>query len=140
MPPPLTFCDCFEDGRADVAKFMIFNEVMNEEEEEEMFETQYFSTNNKRKCSGQEGNVISSTKKAWSTKKYIFYCRADDGTLREATFKDSSRYRLCIEYSPVRKRLLKIFHNRFRIPCGTFVSMHEDAKNNDEVCVPNRVR
>ena len=88
MPPPLTFCDCFEDGRADVAKFMIFNEVMNEEEEEEMFETQYFSNNNKRKYSSQEGNVISSTKKVWSTKRYIFYCRADNGTLHEATLKD----------------------------------------------------
>ena len=90
-PPPLTFRNCFEDGGVDVAKFMIFNKAMNEEEEEEeMFETQYFSNNNKRKCSGQEGNVISSTKKARSTKRYIFYCRADDGTLREAAFKDSS--------------------------------------------------
>ena len=50
--PPLAFRDCFEDGRVDVAKFMIFNKVMNkEEEEEEMLETQYFSNSNKRKYS-----------------------------------------------------------------------------------------
>ena len=65
-PLPLAFCDCFEDGRADVAKFVIFNEAMNEEEEEEILETQYFSSNNKRKCSSQEDNAISSTKKVWS--------------------------------------------------------------------------
>ena len=43
-PPPLTFHDCFKDGRVDITKFMIFNEAINEEEEGKMFETQYFQT------------------------------------------------------------------------------------------------
>ena len=57
-------------------------------------------------------------------------CRADDGsTLREATFEDSTWFRLYIQIPPVGKRLLKIFRQRFRIPYSEFISLCNDIKS-----------
>ena len=68
-PPPISFRDCFVDGRVDVAKFTIYAESMNEEE---LFETNEFSNNNERKRS-QEESVTASSKKARSIKNIHFY-------------------------------------------------------------------
>ena len=129
-PPPLTFRDCFVDGRVDVAKFMIYNESMNEDEDD-LFELLDFVKNKKRKRSDQEDSANSSTKRTRSIKRFPFFCRADDGTLREATYKDSSWYRLYIDDPPVGKRLLKLFRKRFRIPYFAFMSMSNDIKDNE---------
>ena len=126
-PPPLTFRDCFVDGCVDVAKFTIYTESMNEEE---LFESNEFSNNNKRKCS-QEESVTTSSKKARSIKKHPFLCRANDGSLHEATPEDSTRYCLYLQQPPVGRRLLKIFRRRFRIPYSVFVSMCNEIKNHE---------
>jgi len=126
-PPPLTFRDCLVDGRIDVAKYMIYNESMLEEE---LLDSNEVSNNNKRKLSHEDSDT-STKKKKRSIKRYPFLCRADDGSLREATFKDSSWYRLYLQDPPVGKRLLKIFRRRFRIPYSVFVSMCDDIRQHE---------
>ena len=126
-PPPLTFRDCLIDGRIDVAKYMIYSQSIIEEE---TLDIEEFSNTNKRKCYDQD-SVTSSNKKARSTKRFPILCRADDGSIREATFEDSTWYRLYIQVPPVGKRLLKIFRKRFRIPYSEFVSMCNDIKKNE---------
>ena len=55
-------------------------------------------------------------------------CRADDGSLREATFEDCTWFRSCIQQPPVGKLLLKIFRQRFRIPYSSLFSSYDDIK------------
>lgn len=127
-PPPLTLRDCFVDGRVDVAKFMIYTESMNEEELLES--NNEFPITNKRNRS-QDESVTKSRKKPRSIKKHSFLCRADDGTLREATPKDSTWYRLYLQQPPTGRRLLKIFRRRFRIPYSVFVSMCNEIRSHE---------
>ena len=126
-PPPLTFRDCLIDGCIDVAKYMIYSQSIIEEE---TLDIEEFSNTNKRKCYDQD-SVTSSNKKARSTKQFLILCRTDDGSIREATFEDSTWYRLYIQVPPVGKRLLKIFRKRFRIPYSEFVSMCNDIKKHE---------
>ena len=56
-------------------------------------------------------------------------CQADDGSLREAVFEDSTWFRSCVQRLPVDKRSLKIFRQRFRIPYSLFVSSCDEIKS-----------
>jgi hypothetical protein len=99
-PPPLTFRDYVIDGCVDVAKYMIYSQSIIEEETLDMEE--FLNTNHKRKCYDHD-SVTSSNKKARSTKWFPILCRADDGSIREATFEDSTWYHLYIQVPPVGK-------------------------------------
>jgi hypothetical protein len=66
-----------------------------------------------------------------SVKRHPILCRADDGTLREATFEDSTWWRLYIETPPTGKRLLKIFRNRFRLPYDEFEKLVKDILSHE---------
>ena len=63
-PPPLTFHNCLVDGRIDVAKYVIYNESMIEEE---LLDSNELINSNKRK-SCQEDSVTSVNKKKRSIK------------------------------------------------------------------------
>lgn len=127
-PPPLTLRDCLVDGRIDVAKYMIYSQSIIEED---IVETEEFlNSNNKRKRNDHD-SAAKSNKKARSTKRFPVLCRGDNGKLREATFEDSTWFRLYIEVPPVGKRLLKIFRKRFRIPYSEFVSLCNDVKKHE---------
>ena len=106
-PPPLSFRDCLVDGRIDMARHVACSQSMFEEDLNDVKDT---LISNNKKINHHNDNVFSSNKKARkrrSIKRYPIMCRGDNGSLREATFHDSTWYRLCIEQPPAWKRSLK---------------------------------
>ena len=128
-PPPLSFRDCLVDGRIDVARYMVYSQSLQYDEETDHLEELIRSNKTKR---DNESSVFSSNKKARniyrSIKRHRILCRADDGTLRQVTHEDSTWYRLYIETPPVGERLLKQFRKRFRLPYNDFISLCNDLK------------
>ena len=131
-PPPLSFRDCLVDGRIDVARYMVYSQSLQYDEETDHLEELIRSNKTKR---DNESSVFSSNKKARnvsrSIKRHPILCRADDGTLREATHEDSTWFRLYIETPPVGERLLKQFRKRFRLPYNDFISLCNDLKTHE---------
>ena len=131
-PPPLSFRDCLVDGRIDVSRYMVYSQSLQIEEETDELEELIHLNSRKRY---NESSTISSNKKARkatrSTKRHPILCRADDGTLREATQEDSTWFRLYIATPPVGERLLKQFRNRFRLPYNDFISLCNDLLRNE---------
>ena len=81
--------DCLVDDRVDVAKCMSCSQSVFDEYSNELEDT--LNANNKKR--NHDNNVTASNKKARmrrSTKRCLIVCRADDGSLREATFEDSA--------------------------------------------------
>ena len=131
-PPPLSFRDCLVDGRIDVSRYMVYSQSLQNEEETDELEELIHLNSRKR---DNENSTISSNKKAQkatrSIKRHPILCRADDGTLREATQEDSTWFRLYIATPPVGERLLKQFRNRFRLPYNDFISLCNDLITNE---------
>ena len=131
-PPPLSFRDCLVDGRIDVARYMVYSQSLQFDEETDDLEELIHSNNKKR---DNESSVFPSNKKSRnisrSIKRHPILCRADDGTLREATHEDSTWFRLYIETPPVGERLLKQFRKRFRLPYNDFISLCNDLKTHE---------
>ena len=127
-PPPLSLRDCLVDGRINLAKYMVYKK---KKKKNAYIDIEAMVNNSKRKCNNQ--NISSKKKKQCirSIKRHPILCRSDDGTLREATFKDSSWYTLYLQSPPVGKRLLKIFRNRFRIPYDEFLKLADDILADD---------
>ena len=122
-PPPLSLRDCLVDGQINLAKYMVYKKRKKKKHNNYL---EVFMKKNKRKRNDQS---MSSKKKKIclrSIKRHPIMCRADDGTLREATCKDSTWYSLYLHSPPVGKRLLKIFRNRFRIPYDEFIKLCDD--------------
>ena len=129
-PPPLSFRDCLVDGRINMARYMVYSQSIFEED---FNDVEDILISNRKKRNHDNENVAASnkkTRKRRSIKRYPIMCRGDNGSLREATYHDSTWYRLYIEQPPVGKRLLKIFRRRFRIPYSEFVSLCNDIKSN----------
>ena len=87
------------------------------------------SVNNKKR--NNDNNVTASNKKARkrrSTKRYPIMCQADDRSLREAVFEDSTWFRSCVQQPLVGKRLLKKIRQRFRITYSLFFSSCDEIK------------
>ena len=122
-PPPQSLRDCLVDGRINLAKYIVY--IRRKKYKHNNY-LDAFMKKNKRKRNNQS---MSSKKKRIclrSIKRHPIMCRADDGTLREATCKDSTWYSLYLHSPPVGKRLLKIFRNRFRIPYDEFIKLSDD--------------
>ena len=126
-PPPLSFRDCFVDGRINLAKYIVYSTTT---QDDDYIDIEELLNKKKRKCNDRN---TSSKKKVCvrSLKRHPIICRADDGSLREATYKDSTWWRLYLETPPVGKRLLKIFRNRFRLPYDEFVTLSNDILSHE---------
>ena len=126
-PPPLSFRDCFVDGRINLAKYIVYSTTT---QDDDYIDIEELLNKKKRKCNNRK---TSSKKKVSvrSLKRHPIICRADDGSLREATYKDSTWWRLYLETPPVGKRLLKIFRNRFRLPYDEFVTLSNDILSHE---------
>jgi hypothetical protein len=129
-PPPLSFRDCLVDGRIDIARYMVYSQSQQIDEDSEELEELLHSNFKKR---DNESNDTSARKKARRTprsiKRHPILCRGDDGSLRVATTEDSNWVRLYIAVPPVGERLLKSFRRRFRLPYNDFLLLCNDIKN-----------
>ena len=127
-PPPLSLRDCLVDGQINLAKYMVYKKRKKKKHNNYL---EVFMKKNKRKRNDQS---MSSKKKKIclrSIKRHPIMCRADDGSLREATCKDSTWFSLYLHSPPVGKRLLKIFRNRFRIPYDEFLILSDEILNHE---------
>ena len=110
-PPPLSFRDCLVDGRIDIARYMVYSQSLQIDEDSEELEDLLHSNFKKR---DNESNDTSARKKARRTprsiKRFPILCRADDGSLRVATTEDSNWFRLYIAV----KQLVHHFDIRFK--------------------------
>ena len=127
-PPPLTFRDCIVDGRINLAKFILYSTTTLDDDYIDIDELL-----NKNKRKRNDSKTSSKKKKVCvrSIKRHPILCRADDGNLREATYEDSTWWRLYIETPPTGKRLLKIFRNRFRLPYDEFEKLAKDILSHE---------
>ena len=131
-PPPLSFRDCLVDGRIDIARYMVYSQSQQIDEDSEELEELLPSNFKKRNI---EINDTYSRKKARRTprsiKRFPILCRADDGSLRVATTEDSTWFLLYIAVPPVGERLLKLFRKRFRLPYNNFLLLCNDIKKHE---------
>jgi hypothetical protein len=117
-PPPLSFCDCFVNGQINLAKYIFYSTNTYDD----YIDIEHQLNTNKRKLINL--NTLPKKKVCIrSVKRHPILCRANDGSLCEATYKDSTWWTLYIETPPQTKHLLKIFRNRFRLPYDEFIKL-----------------
>ena len=127
-PPPLSFRDCLIDGRIDLARYKLYSKRNYEDDYDHL---NSFLYEKKRKRDTKPKSTNKKKRKQRSVKRHSILWRNDDGTMRNATSKDSSWYTLYIETPPSNERLKGMFRNRFRVPYNEFVELAESLKENE---------
>ena len=129
IPPPLTLRDCYVDGEIDLIRFRLYHK---RQFKKNFIDLQSTIANHKKRI--LEESTIKPKKKRRtdrSVKRHHTQVRCEDGSLRNATFKDSNWYSLYIDNPPTSNRLLKRFRNRFRIPYPEFLELVNEIKDHD---------
>ena len=130
IPPPLTLRDCYVDGEIDLVRYRLYRKRTfknNFIDVESMIKN-----NKKRKLMDTPTNKSSKKERTpRSVKRHHNKVRCEDGSLRNATFKDSNWYALYIDNPPTSHRLLKRFRNRFRVPYPEYLELVEGIKNHE---------
>ena len=131
--PPLTFWECYVDGKLDIARYFLYRRRLEENEDAmAMVSEIYFKVKSKRK---RKAETMSSSvcKKprvhSRSVKRHRILFRKDDGTLEELKPKDTIWYRLYVASPPRNKRVHDLFRTRFRVPYSAYLTLLEDISN-----------
>jgi hypothetical protein len=126
IPPPLSLRDCYVDGEIDLVRYRLYRKRQYKNlfiDVEAMIRK-----NKKRKVSDTENRTAKKPRTPRSVKRHHHQVRCEDGSLRNATSKDSNWYSLYIDNPPNSHRLLKRFRNRFRVPYPEYLGLVDDIK------------
>lgn len=125
-PPPLSFRDCLVDGQINLARYIVYRrrQYQDEDYEDDIHQIRM----NKRK---RDQPKPYRKKKKRAVKKHDIQVRDKDGSIRSATFRDSTWHNLYVAVPPSCNRRKKVFRKRFRLPYEVFLEMTEDIKQHD---------
>ena len=131
--PPLTFRECYVDGKLDIVRYFLYRRRL-EENEDAMAMASEIHLKLKLKRKRQAEIMSSSVSKkqrvhSRSVKRHRILFRKDDGTLEELKPIYTIWYRLYVASPPRNKRVHDLFQTRFRVPYSAYLSLLEDISN-----------
>ena len=127
-PPPLSLRDCLINGRIDLCRYRLY---CKRNYDEDYTDLESLMTKKKRKsdCKAKSTNKKRRSQERRVKRHHILW-RNDDGSVRNATFRDSNWYTLYLVTPPSSDRLKKMFRNRFRVPYEEFLEMADSLLDN----------
>ena len=131
--PPRTFRECFNEGKLDIGKYIIYRRRVEENEDAMATLLKICSDIQLQKKRKAESVYDESSKKPRfhrrCVKRHAILVRNDDGELEQLQPKTTIWYRLYVCSTPTNKRIHNLFRRRFRLPHSAYLRLLDDVKN-----------